>query len=287
MWIPADSFSLSSAKISLTGGKFSPIIYYILETDSLKSKDMIKYCFFLVFIFAFLNVHAQNKATFKEFKKTYPTYPFSDPDPVPSTKKIYPYFRFDGFTDKPVEKEWKVVLLENDYISVQIMPEIGGKIWTATDKTSGKHFFYNNEVVKFRDIAMRGPWVSGGIETNYGIIGHTPNSSTPVDYLVTANEDGSVSCFTSTLDLLTRTRWVLEIKLEKDKAYFTTRSFWFNSTETEQPYYTWMNAGIPAGEDLKLLYPGNHSCLLYTSDAADDLLCVDLGGRRIIKKKKN
>ena len=27
-------------------------------------------------------------------------------------------------------------------------------------------------------------------------------------------------------------------------------------------------------------------CLLYTSDAADDLLCVDLGGRRIIKKKK-
>ena len=29
------------------------------------------------------------------------------------------------------------------------------------------------------------------------------------------------------------------------------------------------------------------ACLLYTSDAADDLLCVDLGGRRIIKKKKN
>ena len=28
-------------------------------------------------------------------------------------------------------------------------------------------------------------------------------------------------------------------------------------------------------------------CLLYTSDAADDLLCVDLGGRRIIKKKKS
>ena len=27
------------------------------------------------------------------------------------------------------------------------------------------------------------------------------------------------------------------------------------------------------------------ACLLYTSDAADDLLCVDLGGRRIIKKK--
>ena len=30
---------------------------------------------------------------------------------------------------------------------------------------------------------------------------------------------------------------------------------------------------------------GKDTCLLYTSDAADDLLCVDLGGRRIIKKK--
>lgn len=201
---------------------------------------------------------AQQDASFKEINKTYITYPFSDPDPIPSTKKIYPYFRFDGFTDEPVEKEWKVVILENDYISVQIMPEIGGKVWTALDKTTGRHFLYNNEVVKFRDIAMRGPWVSGGIEANYGIIGHTPNTSTPVDYLVRSNEDGSVSCFTSTLDLLTRTRWVLEIKVEKDKAYFSTRSFWFNSTGYEQPYYTWMNAGIPVGEGLKFLYPGSH-----------------------------
>src|SRR5690554_3665875 len=170
-------------------------------------------------------VQAQNDASFKEFTKTYLTYSFSDPDPIPAAKKIYPYFRFDGFSHQGEEQEWKVVLLENDYISVQIMPEIGGKVWTATDKTSGKDFLYNNEVVKFRDIAMRGPWVSGGIEANYGVIGHTPNTSTPVDYLVRQNGDGSVSCFISTLDLLTRTRWVLEIKLEKDKAYFTTRSF--------------------------------------------------------------
>ena len=104
---------------------------------------------------------------------------------------------------------------------------------------------------------MRGPWVSGGIEMNYGIIGHTPNSATPVDYLVKSNDDGSVSCFTSTLDLLTRTRWVVETKIEK--AYFTTRSYWENATNVEQPYYTWMNAGIPVGEDLQFLYSGSHS----------------------------
>ena len=220
---------------------------------------MLKYLFSAAVAFTACFAQAQNNATYKEYQKTYLTYPFSDPDPIPAEKKIYPYFRFDGFALQGEEKNWTVVELENDFISVQIMPEIGGKVWTAMEKKSGKHFFYNNEVVKFRDIAMRGPWVSGGIEVNYGIIGHTPNTATPVDYLTRSNADGSVSCFVSTLDLLTRTRWVLEIKLEKDKAYFTTRSFWFNGTETEKPYYTWMNAGIPAGDDLRFLYPGNYS----------------------------
>ena len=78
--------------------------------------------------------------------------------------KIYPYYRFDGYTDKPVQKEWKVVELENDYIKVMILPEIGGKIWAAIEKSTGKSFIYYNHVVKFRDVAMRGPWTSGGIE---------------------------------------------------------------------------------------------------------------------------
>lgn len=185
------------------------------------------------------------------------TYPFSDPDPVASNQKLYPYFRFDGFSNSPIQKSWQVVNLENDYIKVQIMPEIGGKIWTAYDKVNKRDYLYNNGVVKFRDIAMRGPWTSGGIEANYGVIGHTPNTSTPVDYLIRKNADGSASCIIHTLDLLSRTRWTLEIRLEKDKGYFTTQSFWSNSNPVEQPYYTWMNLGIPAADDLHFVYPGH------------------------------
>ena len=203
-------------------------------------------------------LYAQQAATIKETTQTYTTYPFSDPDPIPAVQKIYPYFRFDGFTQASVQKKWTVIELENDFIQVQIMPEIGGKIWSAFDKLTQKNFIYRNDVVKFRDIAMRGPWTSGGIEANYGIIGHTPNTSTPVDYLTQQREDGSVSCFISTLDLLTRTRWTLEVRLEKDKRYFSTRSFWSNTNVVEQPYYTWMNLGVPAGDDLQFLYPGDH-----------------------------
>ena len=203
-----------------------------------------------------IDLYAQSPATIKEYKRSFPTYPYSDPNPIPSFTKIYPYFRFDGFTDKPVQKEWKVVELENDYIKVMILPEIGGKIWAAIEKSTNRPFIYYNHVVKFRDIAMRGPWTSGGIEANYGIIGHTPNCATPVDYIIRTDKDGNASCIIGVLDLLTRTNWRVEINLPKDKAYFTTKSFWYNNTPLEQPYYHWMNAGIKANGNLEFIYPG-------------------------------
>ena len=198
----------------------------------------------------------ENRATVREYQKVFRTYPYSDPNPIPVMGKVYPYFRFDMYTDQGVDQEWTVVELENDYIRVMILPEIGGKIWTAIEKSSGRPFIYYNQVVKFRDIAMRGPWTSGGIEPNYGIIGHTPNCATPVDYLTRRNADGSVSAVIGTLDLLTRTPWRLEITLPSDCAYFTTRSFWHNATPLEQPYYTWMNTGIKATGNLEFVYPG-------------------------------
>ncbi len=217
---------------------------------------MKKFSITISILFLLQIAMAQQKATVKEYYKTFKTYPFSDPDPVPKVGKIYPYFRFDGYTDKPVQKEWKIVELENDFLKVMIMPEIGGKIWAAIEKSTGKSFIYYNHVVKFRDVAMRGPWTSGGIEPNYGIIGHTPNCATPVDYVTIERPDGSVSCVVGVLDLLTRTSWKIDINLAKDKAYFTTSSFWYNASPIEQPYYTWMNTAITARNDLQFIYPG-------------------------------
>jgi Tfp pilus assembly protein PilF len=200
--------------------------------------------------------HAPPTATIREIRRELPTYPFSDPNPIPVVGRIYPYFRFDGFAKTSEPRTWKVVELENAYLRVQILPEIGGKIWNAVDKRSGRSFIYDNQVVKFRDVAMRGPWTSGGIEANYGIIGHTPNVSTPVDYVTRTNADGSVSCIIGALDLLTRTPWRLEVRLGADEALFTTSSTWVNASPLEQPYYSWMNAAIPVSGKLQFLYPG-------------------------------
>ena len=199
------------------------------------------------------------QATVTETVETVKTYPFSDPDPVADPSDLfYPYFRFDGFSAKGINRQWKVVSLENDYIKLTLFPEIGGKIWGAVDKTTGKEFIYNNHVVKFRDIAMRGPWTSGGIEFNFGIIGHAPTSSTPIDYVTRQKPDGSVSCYVSSYELVTRTLWTVEVNLPKDKAYFTTTTTWHNSSSIDQPYYQWMNAGYPAAGNAEFCYPGTN-----------------------------
>ena len=88
--------------------------------------------------------------------------------------------------------------MENKHIEVYVLPQAGGKVWGAIDKSNGEEFIYRNEVMKFRNISLRGPWTSGGIEFNFGVIGHTPSTATPVDYITRRNSDGSVTgVFTS------------------------------------------------------------------------------------------
>lgn len=202
----------------------------------------------------------QSSAVVTESKQEILTYPFSDPNPVPvlsSNPKIYPYHTFDGYAHDAEPKEWTVVTLENDYVVVYVLPEIGGKVWGAVDKVNGKEFIYRNEVVKFRNIAMRGPWTSGGIEFNFGIIGHHPSTATPVDYTTRKNADGSVSCIVGNIDLPSQTKWRVEIRLPSDRAYFETRVLFANESEVPQAYYNWMTAAAIAKEDLHFFTPGN------------------------------
>jgi Flp pilus assembly protein TadD len=220
----------------------------------------MKYFSTCLFIFTLLSASAQSPARITEEERELVTYPYSDPNPVGinlKTSKIYPYTLFEGYSKTGKKRKWKVVKLENDYIEVYVLPEVGGKIWGAIEKSTGKEFIYRNEVIKFRNIAMRGPWTSGGIEFNFGIIGHHPSTASPVDYTTTINSDGSVSCIVGNLDLPSRTNWRVEIRLPKDKAYVETNASWNNPTPIHQSYYNWMTAAAVVSDDLEFYYPGN------------------------------
>ncbi len=211
------------------------------------------------------------QATVSESKETFKTYPFGDPTPIAAfayKPDIYPYHRFEGYSVDQVDKEWQVIRMENDYLSVSILPEIGGRVWGAREKSTGFDFIYENGVVKFRNIAMRGPWTSGGIEFNFGIIGHAPSTASPVDYTCFENADGSVTCVVGTMDLPSRTQWRVKINLPKDKAFFETEGLWYNPEPMRQPYYNWMTAAAHVGEDQEFFYPG-HIALQHSGSLMD------------------
>jgi tetratricopeptide (TPR) repeat protein len=237
--------------------------FFILRGDGPKKK--LGFC--LVAVLAFfgaIGLSAQ-EATVKEEKQVIKTYPFSGGDPTPimtrssmwgGGSKLYPYYFFDEMSLSGKDQTWNIVRLENPYIQVDVLPAEGGKLIGATEKSTNNNFIYVNHVRKYRQIGLRGPWTSGGIEFNFGITGHQATTATPVDYLTCKNPDGSASCVIGIMDLPSRTHWSVTITVPKDKAYFETRSLFYNPTPLDQAYYVWMNAANKASDDLEFIFPG-------------------------------
>lgn len=208
-----------------------------------------------------------------------PTYPFSDANPVPPVaEKRFPYFRYDGSAAMAIQSTFKAVEINNGRISLAVLPDVGGKVWGATDLKTGFDFLYKNHAAKFRNVAMRGPWWSGGIEYNFGIIGHGPYTSTPVDYAVRTNADGSVSCFVAVDELICRTSYQVEVRLAPDSDIFTTHVLWYNASGLPVPYYHWMNAAAHVEDDMEFKFDGK-AYIGHQGDA--HAWPVDSKGRRL------
>ena len=215
------------------------------------------------FLFVLTASLVGQNATIREEKQVIKTYPFSGPDPSPirsgrggAGQSIYPYFSFNQLSSKGVDQAWNFVRMENPYIEAFILPAVGGKLIGAVEKSTQQNFLYYNHVLKFRDIAMRGPWTSGGVELNFGLIGHSPSTASPVDYVIRKNPDGSVSCFVGNMDLPSRTQWRVEFVIPPDKAFIEARSLWYNPQPLNQSYYVWMNAANKVTPDLEFVLPG-------------------------------
>ena len=84
-----------------------------------------------------------------------------------SSGKIYPLPFIDRIASEPVEHAWQAVHLENDYVRVMVLPEIGGRIHVGFDKINGYDFFYRQNVIKPALVGLAGPWISGGVEFNW------------------------------------------------------------------------------------------------------------------------
>lgn len=153
-----------------------------------------------------------------------------------------------------VDKEYKMVILENEYIKIEILPEIGGRIYSALDKTTGYDFFYKQHVIKPALIGVLGSWISGGVEFNWPFH-HRASGFMSCDFRVEEMEDGSVACHLSEHDPIDRMKGMVSIILKPGESRFETRMRLYNRTAMEKSFLWWENAAVPVNEEYQIFFP--------------------------------
>ncbi len=152
------------------------------------------------------------------------------------------------------EKPFRIITLENEYIKVEIMPELGGRIYSALDKRTGYDFFYKQHVVKPALIGLLGSWISGGCEFNWPCH-HRPSTYMPVDVSIEEHENGAVTVWMSENEPLDRMKGMVGIYLAPGEARFDTRMKVFNRTPNRRSFLWWENAAVPVNQEYRLVFP--------------------------------
>lgn len=193
-----------------------------------------------------------------------PTYPVGEPDKNPmflekrvyqgSSGSVYPLPFTDKIYDEKVMKEYKIVYLENQYLRLEIMPELGGRIQRAYDKTNAYDFVYYNHVIKPALVGLTGPWIAGGIEFNWPQH-HRPRTYSPVEYYLEENDDGSKTVWVSEIDRMYGTKGMAGLTLYPDKAYLEIKGQLYNGTPNPQTFLWWANPAVAVNDQYKSVFP--------------------------------
>lgn len=193
-----------------------------------------------------------------------PTYEAGAPDPNPmflekrvyqgSSGRVYPHPVIESISDVKADKNYKLVILENEYVRIEIMPEIGGRIYRALDKTNNYDFVYYNRVIKPALVGLAGPWISGGIEFNWPQH-HRPNTFGPVEYRYEPTEDGSATVWVSEIDRMYGSKVTAAFKLYPGKAYLEINAQLYNRTPEPQTFLWWANPAVAVNDHTQSVFP--------------------------------
>ncbi len=197
-------------------------------------------------------------------KVVIPTYRIGIPEKNPiflekrvyqgSSGAVYPHPVIEKVSDTPVDKEWQAVWLENDYLKIMLLPELGGRVQMAYDKIRERHFVYYNEVIKPALVGLTGPWISGGIEFNWPQH-HRPSTYDAVDFTFEENEDGSKTVWCSEIERMFRTRGMAGFTLYPDKAFMEIKVKLYNRTAQPQSFLWWANPAVAVNDDYQSVFP--------------------------------
>jgi tetratricopeptide (TPR) repeat protein len=171
-----------------------------------------------------------------------------------SSGRVYPLPVIDSIETEPHVQAWQAVHIENEFLRLMIMPEIGGRIHVGLDKRSGYDFFYRQNVIKPALVGLAGPWISGGVEFNWPQH-HRPATFMPVEVSIERSADGSVTVWCSDHDPISRMKGMHGICLHPGKAYLEVKVRLYNRTEDTQTFLWWANVATRVHEKYQSFFP--------------------------------
>ena len=195
---------------------------------------------------------------------TIPTYGIGKPEKNPifsenrvyqgSSGVVYPYAVIEKIEDEKTDKVYHAIFIENQYLKIMILPELGGRVQMAYDKIKQRHFVYFNQVIKPALVGLTGPWISGGIEFNWPQH-HRPSTFEPIDFAIEEHEDGSKTVWVNEVERMFHTKGMAGFRLYPDKAYLEINVKLYNRTPFSQTFLWWANPAVKVNDDYQTVFP--------------------------------
>ncbi|MEO6815795.1 MAG: DUF5107 domain-containing protein [Edaphobacter sp.] len=171
-----------------------------------------------------------------------------------SSGRVYPLAVIDRIATEASDHEWKAVHIENEFVRLMVLPEIGGRIHVGYDKVNGYDFFYRQNVIKPALVGLAGPWVSGGVEFNWPQH-HRPATFMPVEVTIERDPDGSVTVWCSDHDPMTQMKGMHGVCLRPGKGYLELKVRLYNRTQDTQTFLWWANVATRVHEKYQSFFP--------------------------------
>ncbi len=207
-------------------------------------------------------VGAQEASAVRAWDSTFslPSYVEEPPDPNPpfdffQPRRVnYPYTIRDRLTDRREPHDWRALYLENEFLRCVVLPDVGGHLYSCTDKVNGQEMFYANPSLKLTQIGYRGAWAAFGVEFNFPV-SHNWMSTSPVDFAITQNADSSASVWVANIDRVTGMQWRVELRLRPGQAVLEHHTTLYNRSDFRHRFYWWTNAAVEVWDDSRITYP--------------------------------
>lgn len=189
-----------------------------------------------------------------------PTYKILEADLLPHFELFYPYTRIDNHNNKTEVVKYEAAIIENEYLKVTVIPSLGARIYDVFDKVNNSHIFHYNETIRTYSGALRGAWISSGMEFNLlHKPEHTQDNFSPVDWKVEYREDGTSIIYIGNLNLITNVFWLAEIILRPERQFLEIKIRNFNNDYLPNKYYFWTNTAESVTPATRIFIPGRHT----------------------------